>query len=222
MKKFKEIISYIGLDYKKEIRNIVLIILSLLVVNVACFIFIKVIAVSCILFICSPLIIYLYISRYKNIKEKLIKERNDELVSLISYFDIFILNNFNVYNSIQSLIPYCSGWMKDKVNLLLENIDKDKSVTPFMVFAKEFQNPLIENLMISIFQMIEEGESIEGISQFSLLYKEIDKKHQEEMLHKKINSLDSMNVFPLVGAASITVILTIGVLSIIGDLINVV
>ena len=44
----------------------------------------------------------------------------------------------------------------------------------------------------------------------------------KEMLHKKINSLDSMNVFPLVGAASITVILTIGVLSIIGDLINVV
>ena len=221
MKKFKSLLAYLDLDYKKEIRNIILITLALLIINIASFLFLKQMFLSLIFLIFSVVIIYLYISRYSSLKTKLIKERKEELISIISYFEIFILNNYNVYNSIQSLLPYCSGWMSDKISSLLEKIDEDKSVVPFIEFSKEFDDPIIENLLISIYQMIEEGENTNGLTQFSFLFKEINKKHQEENLEKKISSLDSMNVFPLIGAGSITIILTIGVLSIVGDLINV-
>ena len=42
------------------------------------------------------------------------------------------------------------------------------------------------------------------------------------ILDKKVKSLESLNTFPLIGAAAITIILTFGIFSIIGDLINVI
>jgi hypothetical protein len=70
--------------------------------------------------------------------------------------------------------------------------------------------------------MIEEGENTTSINQFSLLFKDIGKKHQEEQLNRHIKKLESLNIYPLIGAASITVLLTLGVLSIVGDLVNVI
>jgi hypothetical protein len=222
MKMFKEILLYLGLEYKKEITKIIILILMLVLGNVLMFVFLKQPLLNIVSIILSLIIIYVTFNSYLTRKEKLIKNRIDEFVSVISYFEIFIKNNFNVYVSIQSLLPYCSDWLKEKLNKLLKNIDNDKSVQPFVDFAKEFNNSIIENLMISIYQMIEEGENTESISQFSLLFKNIDKNHNEEQLTKHLNALDSLNIFPLIGASSVTILLTLSVLSIVGDIINVI
>ena len=137
-------------------------------------------------------------------------------------FKIFISNNTNFYNLLEALIPYCSYWMKEEVEKLLRNIDEDKSVQPFVDFGKIFNNSIIENVMISIYQMIDEGENIHSLSQFSLLFNEFSKSNDEETYEKKVKSLDSMYTFPLIGAGIITIVLTFGLFSIIGDLINVI
>ena len=222
MTKFKSNIEFLGLNYKKEIRNIIFILLILVILVVFSIFFLKELILKISLIVGSIVILYLYISRYSSMKNKLLKERIDEFIIVISYFEIFIKNKFNVYNSIQSLVPYCSNWMSDQINQLLKNIDEDKSVEPFVKFGKVFDNPLIENVCVSIFQMVEEGENTHGLTQFSLLFQEINKKHQEEKLTSKINSLESMNTYPLIGSAGITILLTAGILSIIGDLINVI
>ena len=222
MKKFKKNLEFLGLNYKKEIRNIVFINLLIIAIIVFSIFFIKEPLLLILMIVGAALLEYLYISRYSSMKAKLLKERIDEFIIIISYFEIFIKNNFNVYNSIQSLVPYCSNWMSDQINQLLKNIDEDKSVEPFVKFGKEFDNPLIENVCISIYQMVEEGENTLGLTQFSILFQEINKKHQEELLNAKIKSLDSMNTYPLIGSAGITILLTTGILSIIGDLINVI
>ena len=91
-----------------------------------------------------------------------------------------------------------------------------------MDFAKKFNNTVIENVMISIYQMIDEGENIQSLSQFSLLFNEFAKTNEDSLFDKKVKSMDTMNTFPLIGAAAITIILTFGIFSIIGDLINVI
>mgnify|MGYP003297993930 FL=1 len=112
--------------------------------------------------------------------------------------------------------------MKEAIGNLLKNIDEDKSVQPFVDFARLFNNTIIENVMISIYQMIDEGENVHSVSQFSLLFNEFAKNNEENAFDKKVKSLESLNTFPLIGAAAITIILTFGIFSIIGDLINVI
>lgn len=75
--------------------------------------------------------------------------------------------------------------------------------------------------MLSIYQMVDQGENSEQLLQFNVIYDELAKNRNKEMIEQKEKSLSSMSTFPLIGAGLITVSLTISILSILGDLINV-
>ena len=51
--------------------------------------------------------------------------------------------------------------MKEKIEIFLKEIDDDKTVQPFINFARKFSLLIIESIMISIYQMVDEGNSKE-------------------------------------------------------------
>ena len=220
--KIKDTIEFIGLSYKKEMTKVVLINTLLLTVTLVLFLATKNLIVPIIVGIGDLVLTYFLLSRYNDKKKILLKNRENELISLISYFDVYIRNNNNVYQSFNLLIPYCSNWMKEKIEDLLAEIDKDKSVQPFVNFADQFTSISIHSLMLSIYQMVDQGENSEQLTHFNLLFDEISKTRNREMIEQKQKSLSNMSTFPLAGAGLITISLTISILSILGDLVNVI
>ena len=220
--KMKETIEFVGLSYKKEMAKIALINIVLMMILAVLYFFIKNVMIVVLVFSCSLAFDYFLLSRYSSQKKAILKRRENELITIISYFDVYIRNNNNVYQSFRLLIPYCSSWMKNKIEEMLDAIDKDKSVQPFIVFSNNFTNISIQSLMLSIYQMIDQGESSEQLTHFNIVFDEISKNHNNEMIEQKKRSLSSMSTFPLIGAGLITISLTISILTILGDLINVI
>ena len=220
--KIKETIEFAGLSYKKEMMKITLINVVLLVSGTLLYFFSKNIIYSMFVLIATAVIDYILVSQYNDKKKAILKSRENELIAIISYFDVYIRNNNNVYQSFKLLIPYCSHWMKTKIEELLKEIDKDKTVQPFVNFANNFKNIATQGLMLSIYQMVDQGESPEQLTHFNVLFDEISRNRNQEMVEQKNKSLSSMSVFPLIGAGLITISLTISILTILGDLINVV
>lgn len=220
--KIKETIEFAGLSYKKEMMKITLINVVLLVSGTLLYFFSKNIIYSMFVLIATAVIDYILVSQYNDKKKAILKSRENELIAIISYFDVYIRNNNNVYQSFKLLIPYCSHWMKTKIEELLKEIDKDKTVQPFVDFANNFKNIATQGLMLSIYQMVDQGESPEQLTHFNVLFDEISRNRNQEMVEQKNKSLSSMSVFPLIGAGLITISLTISILTILGDLINVV
>ena len=139
----------------------------------------------------------------------------------MSYFEAFISNGNNVYNSFKMLIPYSSPYMDDVINSLLIQIDMDKSVGPYITFASKFNSHVIESLMLSIYQMIDSGESTNQFTEFEFLFSNIKNSYSESLIEEKKKSLDSLNSFPLIGAGFLTITLSICIVSLIGGYINV-
>lgn len=220
--KLKDTIEFSGLSYGKEMSKIVLLNIVLLMSGTALYLFFKNIIYSMFVLIFIAVIDYVLLSRYNDKKKVIIKNRENELITIISYFDVYIRNNNNVYQCFLLLIPYCSHWMKGRIEELIKDIDKDKTVQPFVSFANNFKNIAIQSLMLSIYQMIDQGESPEQLAHFSLLFDEISKNRNKETVEQKNKSLSNMAVFPLMGAGLITVVLTISILTILGDLIDVI
>ena len=220
--KLKDTIEFIGLSYKKELTKLALINIVLLFGALMLYIFTKSLIVPIVVASGDLVVTYFLLSRYNDKKKTLLKNRDDELISLISYFDVYIRNNNNVYQSFNLLIPYCSNWMKEKIEGLLAEIDKDKSVQPFVNFANCFTSISIHSLMLSIYQMVDQGESSEQLTHFNLIFDEISKNRNDEMIEQKKKSLSNMSTFPLAGAGLITISLTISILTILGDLVNVI
>ena len=218
----KETIEFVGLSYKKELLKIVLINFVLLAIAVVVYLFLDNLIYAIMIFVGLCLLDFFLITRYNDKKQTILKNRENELVAIISYFEVYIQNNNNVYQSFAQLIPYCSDWMKEKVETLLSEIDKDKTVQPFINFAHNFQQLSSHSLMLSIYQMIDQGENSEQLLQFNVIYDELAKNRNKELVDQQDRALSNMSTFPLIGAGLITVTLTISILTILGDLIYVV
>ena len=219
--KLKDTIEFVGLSYKKEILKIVLVTLVLLAGAALIFFFLKNIIYTIMLLIATAVVDYMLLTRFSDKKKMLIKARENELITLITYFEVYIRNKNNVYQSFNLLIPYCSSWMKDKIETLLKEIDNDKSVQPFVNFANNFEQLSSHSLLLSIYQMVDQGESSQQLAQFDVIFDEIARNRHKEMKEQKEKSLSNMSTFPLIGAGAITVVLTISIISVLGDLMNV-
>ena len=220
--KLKKQIEYCGLSYKSEIRKLVLINVVICILGFICYFFTQNLSIVVSVCVLGLVFNYLIISNYSTKVKLLDEERENEFVTIVSYFEIFISNRNNVYQSFSKTIPYCSDWMKDVMSNFLKEIDNDKTIQPFVNFANNFKIKIATNIMLSIFTMVDQGESFEQINQFQLLFEQLQKSKRIENLEKKQRSLSILANLPLVGAAGMTVTLTISVISIIGDLINVI
>ena len=220
--KLKKQIEYCGLNYSSEIRKIILLNIICLIAALITYFFTKNISLI-ISFSALVLVInYQIVSNYSAKVKLLDEERENEFVTIISYFEIFISNKNNVYQSFSKTIPYCSDWMKDVMSNFLKDIDGDKTIQPFINFANNFKIKIVTNIMLSIYTMVDQGESFEQINQFQILFEQLQKSKRIENLEKKQRSLSILASLPLVGAAGMTIALTISVIQIIGDLVNVI
>ena len=218
----KRDIEFIGLSYKKELTKIIIINIVLILGLTVGFYFTRMpmilIAGLLAIFGIDYFIYFLYSGR----KSQLIKDRADEFVHIISYFRIFIKNKNNVYQSFNKLLSYSSDWMKDKIDIMLKAIDSDKSIKPFIDFADRFDLPIARNVMICIYQMIEQGEVSEQLNQFTILFEQMSQTLNDERKDRKLRSFDIVSFLPIIGAGLVTLALTFSMLSIVGEMANVI
>ena len=221
-KPLKERIAALGLSYQKEMTILFAIVVLSVGLAFLSFLFLKQIYVSIFIGLGGLLLAYFYLSRYSSLEKKLEKEHIDQLISLLSYFEIFISNGNNVYTSLKMLLPYSDEFLYEAISSMLSQIDVDKTIGPYINFASKFNNRTIESLMLSIYQMVDNGESVIELSEFDILFNNIKEKHFDELIDSHAKSLDLFNSFPLIGAGAITIVLSISIVSIIGDYINVI
>ena len=220
-KSFKQRIEALGLSYKKEMTTIFLINILIIAMGGGAFYFFKTTIAVVVAGVALLIVNFLLFGRYSSLEKEREKEHLDELISLLSYFELFISNKNNVYTSFRLLLPYCSGFMDEAISSMLNQIDLDKSVGPFINFAQKFNSHLIESLMLSIYQMIDNGENSGQFMEFEIFFAGIGKDHQVEMVESKKKALDSLNQWPLFGAGAITIVIAFSITSIIGEYINV-
>ena len=220
MNKLRNLIESLGLNYKNQILFFILINVITIIAGIVAFIFFRNPVVISFILVFIVLIDYVYLSRYKTLQKTKNLEVTSEFISLLPFFKTYIQNGFSVYQTFRNLIPFCDNDLQERITLLIEDMDKDKSVTPFVEFAKKFNSTIIEQLSLTIFQMIDEGNDSTHFLQFEAIFsKLIDDEYKNE-LTKKSNSLGSMTSFPLIGSGLLIVMITFGILSVIGDMIN--
>ena len=221
LKRFNDLLDFISANKVKEYVLIAVINVAIIASSVILTIFLKQIMIAFVGLIALVISNYLIINSYIEKKKAILDEREHEFIAIISYFQFFITNSYNVYQAFQSLIAYASPWMEEQIQSLIIEIDNDKSVKPFINFANKFKNNVASNVMMSIYQMVDEGENGLHMYQFNNLFQELSKSQQMDLIDAKERSMGSISSFPLIGAGAITVLLTFGIISVMGDMINV-
>ena len=220
MKKLKEKMLILGLNPKRELLIVLITDLVLILAGVLTFIFLKQL-----LYLASCLGVafifdLLFLTRYSKQISNKNTENLQEFAVLFGYFRIYLHNGFSVYSALKELLNFANQSLKKDLEELISEIDSDKTVQPFVKFGRKFNEIIVEEMMISIYQMIDDGENSDYLYQFELIFDKFSDLLYEKYLRVKNSKLGTLSNAPLLGASFLVVILTIGVISILGEVIN--
>lgn len=220
MKKLKAKMLVLGLNPKRELFIVLITDLVFIIAGVLTFIFLKQIIYLATCLAIVFIFDLLFLTRYSKQISNKNTENLQEFAVLFGYFRIYIRNGFSVYSGLKELINFANPTLKKDLQELIGDIDSDKSVQPFIKFGKKFNEIIVEEMMISIFQMIDDGESSDYLVQFELIFDKFSDLLYEKYLRAKNSRLATLSNAPLIGASFLVVVLTIGVISILGEVIN--
>lgn len=221
MKRFEELLAFIGKNKNKEYLKIAIINIVSIALLVTLTILLKQIMAVFIGIIVILVVNYLIFDSYLIRKKEILNERENEFITMISYIQFFLSNSYNIYQSFQAVSAYASAWMEEQLQSLILEIDHDKSVKPFLNFANKFQTHSTNNIMLSLYQMVDEGENSLHMMQFNNLFLQLSRNQQKQLIDNKDRSMSSLSSLPLIGAGAITILLTFGIISIMGEMVSV-
>ena len=220
MKKLKNKINLLNLSYKHEMAKIIISVVLIVIIEIFIILYLKKLQFFPIIIITSILIFYLFNKDYDKRIEEYNQNLENEFVTTLNYIQTYLSNGFNVYQSINEVIPICGKNLNVLLTNLLLDIDEDKTVTPFITFSNHFKSSLIEQVMISLYLMIENGTDINYLSRFSPLFTQLKKDNEQKIVKNISSKYDSLNLLPVIGAGIITIIIIVGIVGIIGGMIN--
>lgn len=220
IKRLKAQMLELGLNPKKEGLILLISNLALITAGVVAYILLKQLMYSLISVGVMLIFDFVFVTRYsKKIDAKNIENLQD-FATLFGYFRIFIHNGYSVYSALKELVLFANEDLKKYLNELLSNIDKDKTVQPFIDFAHHFNEIIVEEMMISIYQLIDDGETSDYLIQFELIFDKFSDLLYQRYLRGKDSRLGTIGSAPLIGSCFLIIVLTIGIINVIGELIN--
>ena len=220
MKKLKSKMIYLGLNPKKEFLVALIISLVFIGGGVGAYFFLKQLIYTGTSLGMTIIFNLVYFSRYsRQINDENVKNLR-EFATIFGYFRIFIHNGYSVYSALKEILPFANKSLKKSLEELISEIDEDKSVQPFVKFGKMFNEIIVEEMMVSIYQMVDDGENSDYLTQFELIFDKFSDLLHEKYLRSKNSKLGTISSTPLIGSSFLIIVLTIGIISIIGEVIN--
>lgn len=220
LKKKKERILKLKLNPIKELLkflagNLIIVASGLLLI----FIFSSLFYIA---FIVIGLLIYTYafLSRYDAIEDNNRKKLEVEFVEVFSYLRIYLTNKETVYTALRKVNEYTSKEMNAKINDFLIKIDEDKTILPFLEFGNYFKSKTIEEVMISLYQMVDGGYTENYLNQFILVFENLRKRSDDEQLQDRYKKMSNINLLTLIGSGYLMLVMLIVIVTIIGEMTN--
>lgn len=210
---------------KKTIKKsdyLKLAILNLLIIGILAYAYYKGISVMILAVFAILLLIFdlVFINSQKWAEKKTNSQLEGEFTEVFSYFSIFIKNGFPSYSALESVIPFASEKMGERLTNLLAEIDEDKTVMPYIHFGENFKSLEIKQVLIAIYKMSEEGGSEAYIRQFDTLFRALSGNERRSSIDKKKQRLDTLGILPLLGSGIAMMVIIMAVVILLQEMGN--
>ena len=218
MKKLKEKINFLNKNCKTEITRLLIIDFLICVSFIFLIIYSKNLLILIYFFGILVVFNFFYLTRYQRIINKNNANLINDFINTFSYFRIYISNNMNAYNAFKEVSKYSSPFIKTKLLVLLDEIDEDKSLKPYMNFAKNFNNKKVEEVMIAIYEMVNEGNSENYLNQFTSVFTSFKARVEKTNQEKRFSKFNLINAMSMGGMMLIMILIMLSIVNMVGEI----
>lgn len=170
-------------------------------------------------FVACLFVIFHWLMDYYRLQKA--KQKQMLLAALYFLLDtrIYLSSGNNVYQALNTAAKVAEYSIKPAIDKLLDNMDKDKTIVPFVEFADIFNQPIIKEILLSLYQYDyrkSEGESITGFINLLGEYRDEMVREREIYINRH---LDHLLYLPLASGAILIVALALGIMQSIGGIV---
>lgn len=158
----------------------------------------------------------LYLSFQHDQKQAEKRERiHQQFLTSFRYFQVLIEQDLNAYQAIKLLTHYVEEPLHDQLMAFLILIDQDKSVRPYQEFAKTFQSIMIEQVMLGMYQLDQQGGKGMALYHFNFIFDQIEQQAFLETMKQHQERLQSGLHMAMIGTGIIAFTFLVGVVDLI-------
>ncbi len=183
-KDLKSLLNWLGINYKRAIKKRILYSIIITIIVLGLGVFLHNVALS-IFSIIVGIIYYkyqYYEIKFKKEKQAVLKRRM--FPSFVKKLLILIKTN-NIYQALNKLINYTDEPIKKHLVSLINDIDKDKSIKPYLRFAKNMEFSEAFQIMIVIYTFNEHSMKKEYLKSLEKMIASLYANEMEEYIEKR-------------------------------------
>ncbi len=150
---------------------------------------------------------------FKNKKKDSKAKLRLQFITFLSYFDAYLSVDGNVYQAIKSCYEKLDGEIKSLVGNLINEMDEDKGIDPFINFANVFDEENISQIVTMIYQYGQVGNGKDKISEMLPLLERLKNIAINEYVEKEKGTLNLILAMPLLGVTVVSLAFSLGILN---------
>jgi hypothetical protein len=97
-----------------------------------------------------------------------------QFLMVFRYFQVLIGQDMNAYQAVKTLLNYIDDPLHHQLHLFLLQIDHDKSILPYQTFSSSFQSIMIEQVLLSMYQLDRQGSKGMTLFHFNFLFDQVE------------------------------------------------
>jgi hypothetical protein len=97
-----------------------------------------------------------------------------QFLMVFRYFQVLIEQDMNAYQAVKTLLNYVDDPLHHQLHVFLLQIDHDKSIIPYQTFSTNFQSIMIEQVLLSMYQLDRQGSKGMTLFHFNFLFDQVE------------------------------------------------
>ena len=86
-------------------------------------------------------------------KRQVKKQYEEQFLFVFRYFQILLQQSLTSYQALKELLPFVDDPFHHQLALFLIQVDQDKSIQPYRNLAKTFDSMMVEQILLSMYQL---------------------------------------------------------------------
>ena len=217
MKKLKQKIESLNLNYKNELTKLIGINALIIISGAVGYLFYGSYLILVLMLIALMVGNLLLFNRYAILSANKEEDKLIELMEILSYLRMYLNNDFDILLALDTVKELAKDELRNKISNLLKEIEDDKSITPFLTFSSSYKNKSVDEMMYLLYQMSKKDYNQNILNEYNYLLNETKEKQNKSNLKKRNKTFDYINLLTILGGAILIIILSLGVIGLIGE-----
>lgn len=216
IEKLKLLCGRLKIDFKKDLIITIVVFSFMLAVGVVLS-FVYSLIIGIIIWVIGFVYVFLHYSNLKSLVKQLTNSKEIAFNGFYRYVVTLLKNNHILYSALQASLEYVDEVLVDDVNQLINEMENDTTMEPFLNFSMSFDDENIKQMIILLYKTQDSGIIDDVLDSINDCIVNLQDTSIKNYIYKEEKKIEKYYMFPIILSAVVMIMVSFYVFSLIGE-----